>query len=120
MHHLALLDKLLGLPVAKVFPVLDLYRIFLLHPDMSSHYKKFETGMIHVNTLMGHLGNKEATDPTKMLSLRCVCNLFRDQAPIFVLRERREKVVEGLASHLANPKATVREAVVTALLNYSI
>jgi len=117
---LNLLDKLLGLPVDKVFPVLDLYRIFLLHPDMSNHFKKFETGMVHINTLMGHLGNKNATDPVKMLSLRCVVNLFRDQAAIFVLRERREKVVEGLAAHLENPKATVREAAVTALLNYSI
>ena len=76
--------------------------------------------MIHINTVMGHLGNKAATDPVKMLSLRCIVNLFRDQAAIFVLRERREKVVEGLATHLENPKATVREACVTALLNYSI
>lgn len=76
--------------------------------------------MVHINTIMGHLGNKAATDPVKMLSLRCMCNLFRDQAAIFVLRDRREKVVEGLAVHLENPKATVREAAITALLNYSI
>lgn len=33
-YHSALLSKLLTLPVEKVFPCLDLYRIFLTHPDM--------------------------------------------------------------------------------------
>ena len=32
-YHLAMLDKLISLPIDKVFPGLDLYRIFLLHPD---------------------------------------------------------------------------------------
>ena len=76
--------------------------------------------MVHINTVMGHLGDKAANDPVKMLSLRCIVNMFRDQAAIFVLKERREKIVEGIAAHLENPKATVREAAITVLLNYSI
>ena len=46
--HLDLMNKLLEVPVDKLFPCLDLYRIFLLHPDASNHYKKFEDGANHL------------------------------------------------------------------------
>ena len=49
-----------------------------------------------------------------------MCNLFRDPSATFVMRERRQKAIESVAPHLSNPKATVREAAVTVLLNYSI
>ena len=50
-----LLDKLLTFPLDKVFPCLDLYRIFLFHPDSSIHYKKFEDGLGHLYKFMGFL-----------------------------------------------------------------
>jgi len=77
-YHSQILDKLIALPVDKVFPCLDLYRIFLLHPDSSSHFKKFEMGANRVYTLCVPLADKSAGDPSKMLSLRCLCNLFRE------------------------------------------
>jgi len=76
-YHSALLDKLLALPIDKIFPCLDLYRIFLIHPDSNIHFKKFEDGMVHINTILGVLEDKTAGDPAKMLALRCCCNLFR-------------------------------------------
>lgn len=119
-YHEALLSKLIQLPSAKVFPCLDLYRIFLLHPDSSCHYKKFELGSNHVFMLLAPLTDPSAGDPAKMLAMRCLCNLFREQTSIYVLRERREKVVWAVSSHLSNPKSTVREAAITVLLNFSI
>mmetsp|Transcript_37553 Transcript_37553/g.57528 ORF Transcript_37553/g.57528 Transcript_37553/m.57528 type:complete len:173 (+) Transcript_37553:1685-2203(+) len=115
-----MMDSLLKWPLDKLFPCLDLYRIFLVHPDATMHFKKFEDGMVHINTLMGVLEEKASSDPAKMLALRCVCNLFKEQSAIFVLRERRQKVVETISSQLSSGNKTVREAAITALLNYSI
>jgi hypothetical protein len=49
-----------------------------MHPDSTLHYKKFEEGVSNLFNLMAILENKEAGDPAKMLSLRCIANLFRD------------------------------------------
>ena len=119
-YHNALLTKLITLPVEKVFPCLDLYRIFLLHPDATCHSKKFETGANHLYSLCGPLSDPKAGDPAKMLALRCICNLFREQTSIFVCREKSQKVIETVSAHLKNPKNTIREAAITVLLNYSI
>ena len=84
-----LLLKLIELPVDKVFACLDLYRMFLLHPAMSTHYKKFELGASNIIKIVGVLDNKEAGDPAIMLALRCICNMFRDQSAIYILQEKR-------------------------------
>ena len=115
-----LLDKLMTFPLDKLFPSLDIYRIFLMHPDSTIHFKKFEDGLVHLFKFLGILEQKDAGDPAKMLSLRCICNMFRDPSALFVLRERRQKAIEAVSQHLSNPKATVREAAITVLLNYSI
>jgi len=116
----ALLIRLVEQPVDRVFPCLDLYRIFLTHPDMTMHFKKFEEGLSRVYSMMTILENKQAGDPAKMLALRCLCNMFKDQSAIYALREKRQKVIESVSPHLLNPKATVRESAITVLLNYSV
>ena len=55
--HSQLLNKLLTLPVDKVFPALDLYRIFLTHPDSVCHFKKFEDGWTHLSAVLGVLSD---------------------------------------------------------------
>ena len=52
-YHSQLLNKLLTLPVDRVFPCLDLYRIFLTHPDSVCHFKKFEDGWTHLSAVLG-------------------------------------------------------------------
>ena len=114
------MEKLLELPVDRIFPVLDLYRIFLTHPDATCHFKKYEDGKSRIWVFVNCLNAKNATDPTIMLSLRCLCNVFKDMNGQFCLREMRERVVEAVAQHLSNAKANIREPAVTVLLNYSI
>lgn len=53
-----LLVKLLEQPMDRIFPCLDLYRIWLLHPDMSHHFKKFEDGASRIYTMAGVLRSK--------------------------------------------------------------
>ena len=87
---------------------------------MTTHFKKFEDGASRVYTMIGILEHKNSGDPAKMLALRCLCNMFKDQSAIFALREKRQKVVESLSPHLMNPKPNVRESAITVLLNYSV
>jgi len=119
-----LLDKLIGtetrIPVEYCFPMLDLYRIFLCHPDVACHYKKYEEGCGHLMAICYPLMDSKAGDPAKMLALRCIVNMFREQTAIFILKEKSAKVIEVVAPHLANPKANIREAAITVLLNLSI
>ena len=119
-YQFAILDNLIKLPVDKVFPCLDLYRIFLLHPDCSMHYKKFEEGAGRVYSLCSPLTQQGAGDPARMLAMRCLCNLFREQTAIFVMRKKAVQVVKSVIPHLQNSKNTVREAAITVLLNYSV
>lgn len=119
-YHNLLLTKLLSWPVDKLFPCLDLYRIFLLHPDCTMHCKKFEDGANHLYSLCSPLMDKTATDPAKMLALRCICNLSREPTAVYVLREKSQKTIEAVSPHLKNSKNTVREAAITVLLNFSI
>ena len=100
--------------------MLDLYRIFLCHPDVACHYKKFEEGASHVSAICYVLREKSAGDPAKMLALRCLCNMFKEQTAIYILKEKYEKVIEAVTPHLANPKNNIREAAITVLLNISI
>lgn len=73
-----LMDKLLTFPLDKIFPCLDLYRIFLLHPDSTIHFKKFEDGLTHLFKMLGILEHADSPDPAIMLALRCICNMFKD------------------------------------------
>jgi phospholipase A-2-activating protein len=50
-----MLKKILKFPSDKVFPVLDIYRMFLLHPHSSEHYKVFENAIEFLNILIGHI-----------------------------------------------------------------
>ena len=81
--------KLINLKTEIVFPCLDLYRIFLCHPDMTCHFKKFEDGKSRVWSMINVLTDKTASDPAIMLALRCLCNFSKDQSGVFVLRELR-------------------------------
>lgn len=112
--------KLINLRTEIVFPCLDLYRIFLCHPDMTTHFKKYEDGKSRVWSMINVLTDKKASDPSVMLALRCLCNFYKDQSGVFVLRELRQKTMEAVASHLGNPKNTIKEAAITVFLNYSI
>lgn len=114
-----LIKKLLKFPHEQAFPCLDLYRMFLMHPHSSENYKLFENGLEFVGILMGHLINGPA--PTQLLALRCMVNLFNNNASQYVMLQRRQWVLDNVsqfASHKDNKN--IRQAAITILLNYSI
>jgi PUL domain len=59
-----LVRKLLKFPADKVFPSLDLYRMFLMHPHSSEHYKLFEIGIEFLSTIISFLKDDRSSQPT--------------------------------------------------------
>lgn len=51
-----LIKKLLSkFPNDKVFPCLDFYRMFLMHPHSSENYKVFEHAIEYLSFIMNHI-----------------------------------------------------------------
>ncbi|TNV85584.1 hypothetical protein FGO68_gene1924 [Halteria grandinella] len=114
-----LVKKLLKFPHEQAFPCLDLYRMFLMHPHSSENYKLFEFALEYLGILIGHLVNGPA--PTQLLALRCLVNLFNNNASQYVMLQKRQYVLDHVsqfASHKDNKN--IRQAAATILLNYSI
>lgn len=108
-------------PSDKAFPVLDLYRMFLLHPHSSEHYKVFETALEYLNILVGHLKDPSAGQPTQLVALRCLVNLFNNSASLYCLQQKRQWIVESASPFLYTAdNKNIRQAAATLLLNYSI
>lgn len=72
------MKNLLEFPITKVFPSIDLYRIYLLHPDSTVEFTKSDMGASQIATLCSFLGNKQAPVAVQMLTLRAMCNLFKN------------------------------------------
>ena len=81
-----LLKKMLTkFPSSKVFPVLDLYRMFLMHPNSSENYKVFEFAIEYLNIIIGHLRDESSQQATHLVALRCLVNLFQNSASLYVI-----------------------------------
>ena len=70
------LVKCLNFPVDKVFPAVDLYRLFLMHPSSAVHYNGADAGATYISLLSAFLVMKDAPNPVIMLTLRALANLF--------------------------------------------
>ena len=90
--------KLLKFPADKAFPSLDIYRMFLMHPGATENYKVYETGIENLSALIGYLG--DSPQPTQLMVLRCLANLFKHPASIFVLTQKRQFVVDHTAGFI--------------------
>jgi hypothetical protein len=86
LHKLGydLVKKLFRFPADKIFPVLDIYRMFLMHPGSSENYKVFENALEFIGTFISYLRDESLNETTKMLVLRCFANLFNNNASKYV------------------------------------
>lgn len=113
-----MLKKILRFPSDKAFPVLDIYRMFLMHPHSSEHYKVFENAIEYLNIIIGHV--KSQTQATQLVGLRCLVNLFNNSASLFCLQQKRQYILDNVSEFVYSDNKNVRQAAITLLLNYSI
>lgn len=59
-----LVKKLLKFPVDKAFPALDIYRMFLMHPQSSENYKVYEHGIEYLSSLVSYVRDEHSPQPT--------------------------------------------------------
>jgi PUL domain len=106
-------------PSDQAFPVLDIYRMFLMHPHSSEHYKVFETALEYLNILISHL-RETKQESTQLVALRCLVNLFNNSASLYVLQQKRQWILDTACQFIYKDNKNIRQAAITLLLNYSI
>lgn len=112
--------KLLSWPNKHIFPVLDLFRMFLMHSQASEMFKVFEHGSEHCSMFLGLLTSKDEPEPNYLLSLRCLANMFKHPSSTFVLISKYEKVIDTVVDYVSHENKNIRNAALTVLLNYSV
>jgi len=100
--------KLLDLPKDKIFPAVDLYRIFLLHPNSAEAYNQSDNGSEYFAILNAILENSNSPKAAHMLALRCYSNMFKQQSSHFAVMRRRERIMASVSPFLYSEDKNVR------------
>lgn len=97
-----ILKRLLEFPADKLFPCLDLYRIFLLHPYSSEGFSGSDGGSYYLAILLAQLQGDPQSVPKAnvMLAVRCLCNLFKNQSSQHTMIKNRQRIIDAVAGHL--------------------
>lgn len=119
---IALLLKLLKLwPPATTFPVIDLLRMIVLHPDGASMLLK------HVhdkNDILMEMIQKATTSPALqaniLTSIRVVVNLFRNSSFHNWLQSHCSEILDAFSSCISSSNKNVQLSYSTLLLNYTV
>jgi hypothetical protein len=113
-----LIKKLFKFPADRAFPVVDIYRQFLMHPHSSEHYKLFENGIEYLGTLIQYLKDEHTNHQTQLVALRSICNLFQNSASKFVMLSKVKWISEECQKFLTSDNKNIRHAAITVFLKY--
>ncbi|KAK2978346.1 hypothetical protein RJ640_016448 [Escallonia rubra] len=118
---IALLVKLLKLwPLEMIFPVIDLLRMIVLHPDGATIL------LNHVyerNDILMELIQKATASPLPaniLTSIRAVTNLFRNSSYYPWLQKHRGEILDAFSSFYSSSNKNVQVAYSTLILNYAV
>ncbi|XVF01430.1 hypothetical protein REPUB_Repub04eG0088500 [Reevesia pubescens] len=118
---IALLLKLLkSWPLAMIFPVIDILRMIILHPDGASILLRH----VEVNDVLMEMIMKVTTDPALpanlLTSIRAVTNLFKNSCYYSWLQKHRSDILDAFSNCLASPNKNIQLAYSTLLLNFAV
>ncbi|XWS68164.1 hypothetical protein CRYUN_Cryun04dG0067900 [Craigia yunnanensis] len=118
---IALLLKLLkSWPLAMIFPVIDILRMIVLHPDGSSILLRH----VEVNDVLMEMIMKVTTDPALpanlLTSIHAVTNLFKNSCYYGWLQKHRSDILDAFSSCLASQNKNLQLAYSTLILNYAV
>jgi hypothetical protein len=114
------LKKLLDWPNKNVFPVLDVFRMFLLHSQASEMFKVFDHGAEYLYKFLSMLSNKNELAANQLLCLKCISNMFKHPSSTFVLVSKYEMVIDAVVDYLSHENKGIRNGAITVLLNYAV
>eukprot|EP00415_Alexandrium_ostenfeldii_P000764 UN0764 len=112
--------KLKQWPNDKLFPVIDLWRLFLLHPQSADYFKGSDRGTPYIVQVVGLL----SSDPSGALGLcsaRYLANAFIYQSNRYAVFDKREFVLKAVEPVLASTtNKHIKVACTSVLLNIAI
>ncbi|XP_011037580.1 PREDICTED: phospholipase A-2-activating protein-like [Populus euphratica] len=119
---IALLLKLLkSWPLAMIFPVIDILRMLVLHPDGATFLLK------HVedeNDTLMEMIKKVATNPplppNLLTGTRVVTNLFKNLHYHYWLQKHRSEILDAFSSCYSSPNKNLQLSYATMILNYAV
>ncbi|KAL2983533.1 hypothetical protein AAZX31_12G043600 [Glycine max] len=141
-----LLNLLRSWPIAMIFPVIDIVRMLVLHPDgavlLHKHFEA-ENGCPHITPLTDHVQHsltfpipphlsnilmevikKVTVNPTipanLLTSIRVVTNLFRNLCYYNWLQKHRSEILDAFSSCSSSPNKNLQLSYSTLLLNYAV
>ncbi|KAJ9704853.1 hypothetical protein PVL29_003074 [Vitis rotundifolia] len=119
---IALMLKLLkSWPLAMIFPVIDILRMIILHPDGAIRLLKL---LEDENDVLMDMIKKITISPALaanlLTSIRAVCNLFKNSCYRNWLLNHRSEILDAFSSCYSSSNKNVLLSYSTLLLNYAV
>ncbi|GKV19763.1 hypothetical protein SLEP1_g29984 [Rubroshorea leprosula] len=119
---IALLLKLLkSWPLAMIFPVIDILRMIILHPDGASKLLKH---VENENDVLVEMVKRVTTDPALppnlLTSIRAITNLFKNSPYQNWLQKHRSDIIDAFSNCVSSPNKNLQLSYSTLLLNYAV
>ncbi|CAE7481324.1 lub1 [Symbiodinium sp. KB8] len=106
-------------PNEKLFPVVDLWRLFLAHPNSSDLFKGSDRGTAYIMQVLGLLSS-DINGPLGLCAARYLANLFIYQTNKYAAFDKREQVLKGIEAALGSTNKHTKLACTSVLLNMAI
>ena len=104
-----LVNKIVNWPNDYIMPVLDYYRMFLLHPRSHDYFKKTGAGLTELNSLLDRFN--KGNDNIKIICLRILNNFFYYEYPRVFISGRRESVLNAISSAMDSENKNIRSGI---------
>ncbi|XP_059450417.1 uncharacterized protein LOC132181281 isoform X2 [Corylus avellana] len=119
---IALLLKLLNSwPLAMIFPVIDILRMTLLHPDgatvLLGHFEAENDVLVE---MIKKVTAKPAIPGNILTSIRLVTNLFKNSCYNNLLYKNRSEILDAFSSCYSSPNKNLQLSYSTLILNYAV
>ncbi|KAL6963901.1 hypothetical protein U1Q18_034908 [Sarracenia purpurea var. burkii] len=118
---IALLLKLLkSWPIAMIFPVIDILRMMILHPDGATRLLKHvdDKNDVLMETIKNVTTNPLAAN--LLTSIRFVTNLFKSTCYYRWLQKHRSEILDAFSSCYSSSNKNVQVSYATLILNFSV
>ncbi|EEF43307.1 phospholipase A-2-activating protein [Ricinus communis] len=119
---IALLFKLLkSWPVAMIFPVVDILRMIVLHPDGASVIlMHIENGNDILMEMIERVTTNSSLAPNFLTTIRLVTNLFKNSGYYSWLLRHRSGIIDAFSSCCPSPNKNLQLSYSTLILNFAV
>jgi len=114
-----ILDKLGAWPLDKLFPVADLWRLYLVHPQSCEIFKGSDRGAAFIAKIVG-LVIKDVNTPLALCCTRFLANMFIHQTNRYALFDKRDYLLEKLEPAFKSTNKHTKVACTSILVNIAI